>query len=104
GNDLFVSTPTYSYLQAGNSLNIVSGFKKVQASAGAGGTDLALLFDSTGNDVFVGTPTYSYLSGTGFLNQAAGFAKVRANSSAGGTDQILVKALNYVFQKIGTWL
>src|SRR5439155_13094316 len=62
GSDLFVGTPTFSYLQASTSLNIVSGFGQVRGTSSAGGSDLALLFDSAGNDVFVGTPTFSYLA------------------------------------------
>jgi hypothetical protein len=83
GNDLFVATPSYAYLQAGVSLSVASGFVAVQASSTAG-SDLALLYDSTGSDVFVATPTYSSLSGSGFANTAIGFAQVRGNSSGGG--------------------
>jgi hypothetical protein len=83
GNDLFVATPTYAYLQAGASLSVASGFVAVQANATAG-SDLALLYDSAGSDVFLATPSYSALSGSGFANTAAGFAQVRATSSGGG--------------------
>jgi hypothetical protein len=83
GNDVFVATPGYAYLQAGASTSIVSGFASVQATSAAG-SDLALLYDSPGSDVFLGTPTYSSLAGSGFANVAAGFAQVRAYSSGGG--------------------
>jgi hypothetical protein len=82
GDDLFIGTPTYSYLQAGASLVIASGFGWVGANS-SGGYDLALLFDSGGDDVFAGRPTYSYLAGANFVNQATGFAQVRGIASTG---------------------
>jgi hypothetical protein len=88
GNDLFVATPTYAYVQAGASLNIVSGFARVQAGATAG-SDLALLYDSAGSDVFTGTPGYASLAGAGFYNLAVGFAEARGNAS-GGADVALL--------------
>jgi hypothetical protein len=83
GNDLFVATPTYAYLQAGTSLNIVSGFSSVQANSTAG-SDLALLYGSAGGDGFLGTPTYSWLGGNSYHNQAVGFAQVQAFAGSGG--------------------
>src|SRR5262249_56490282 len=82
GADLFLGTPTYSYLQAGDTLTIASGFAQVRGFASTG-ADLALLFDSAGDDLYVGTPTYSYLAGGGFLNLASGFAEVHAPSAGG---------------------
>jgi hypothetical protein len=82
GDDLFVATPSYAYLQAGSSLNIVSGLGAVRAISSAG-SDLALLLDSAGDDVFVARPAISYLAGSGFLNVAVGFAQVRGVASGG---------------------
>src|SRR5262249_25190716 len=80
---LFVATPTYAYLQAGASLNVVSNFKTVRGFA-----SLALLFDSPGNDVFVDLDV-AYLAGDGFLNVARAF-EVQGRSGAGGTDVALL--------------
>ena len=54
GNDVFVSTAAYSYLQGGGLTNVAAGFRTVLASATAGGTDVAYLYDTAGNDVFYG--------------------------------------------------
>jgi hypothetical protein len=90
--DVFLSTPTYSYMQnnlaTGTVTNVASGFPSVRGYDSGGG-DLAFLFDSAGNDTFVGTPAYSYLYGTGYLNLAINFLQVRAFSSM-GTDTALL--------------
>jgi hypothetical protein len=85
GNDIFVGTPTYSYLAGSNYLLFVSGFVQVNATGG-GGSDAAFLYDSAGDDLFRGTSTYSFLSGTGFMNTASGFGQVTAVAGSGGTD------------------
>jgi hypothetical protein len=85
GADVFVGTPTLSYLSGSGFVNLVLGFAEVHAFA-SGGADVAFLYDSAGNDVFRGTPTYSFLQGDGFLNLASGFGQVNAYAGAGGSD------------------
>src|SRR5262249_52020628 len=84
GADSFVGTPTYSYLQTSQVVNIVSDFPEVRAFASTA-NDTATLVGSSGADNFVGTPKYSHLSGSGFTNIASGFAQVQANSGGGGS-------------------
>ena len=64
----------------------LTGFGSVQATAGAGGSDIAHLYDSAGDDTFIATPTQAMLRGTGFNNTASGFDSVTAHGTAGGTD------------------
>src|SRR5262249_13762399 len=47
GDDFFLGTPTYSYLQTGTALAIAAGFTTVQATASTG-QDAARLYDSAG--------------------------------------------------------
>jgi hypothetical protein len=84
GNDLFIGTPAYAYLNGAGFWSQADGFG-VALAIGNGGSDRAYLYDSAGNDVFVGTPAYAYLYGSGFWDQANGFA-VAAGTASSGTD------------------
>jgi hypothetical protein len=85
GADVFVATPTYSYLAGNGYMVFVSGFAQVSAISSGGG-DTAYFLDSAGNDLFRGTPAYAFLAGTGFTNGAIGFGTVVASAGAGGND------------------
>jgi hypothetical protein len=85
-NSVFVGTPTYSYLSAGLSFNVASGFGSVRTTA-TGGSNLALLFGSpAGSNIFVAASANSYLKGPGFDNEVFSFSQVRGISYGSSND------------------
>jgi hypothetical protein len=99
GDDIFVATPTYSYLAGTGYLVVASGFGRVSGYSTAG-HDAAYFFDSPGDDLFRATPSTAFLAGSGFLNGATGFFRVFAYAGAGGNDlaEVYDSAGNDVFQ------
>jgi hypothetical protein len=99
GNDVFYSTPSFSYLRGDGFYNHSNGFDQVFADALTGDMggvgDRALLFDSPGDDLFYGRSNFGTLSGVGFRNRATNFDSVVADGNAGGVDTLDVDAIMY---------
>jgi hypothetical protein len=99
GNDVFYSTPAFSYLRGTGFYNRANGFDVLFANAingDAGGIgDRALMFDSFFDDLFYGRLDFGTLSGDGFRNRATGFDSIFADGNAGGVDTLDVDAIIY---------
>lgn len=71
----------------------VTSFDEVVATAGEGGTDKALLTDSSGSDSFTASPTEAKMSRTDVYSyEAKGFTNVTMASSTGDTDTATLTA------------
>src|SRR5262249_2974638 len=105
GNDLFRSTPSYTFLGANNGryLNQAIGFAQYNATAGSGGNDTAAPDDPPGNDTYTGQGAGGTLTTPFYSVNITGFGKVRATSSAGGADHLVLGSLSYQFQQFGNW-
>src|SRR5262249_37635849 len=103
GDDALVSTGVSSVLEGSGFCNLVTGFALVNASAGAGGSDWVDLQDATGQASFMGQGSGGSLAAPGYQVIVNGFALVRATDQAAGADQLLLGALDFLFQDFGNW-
>jgi len=104
GDDLFVGGRTQSRLSAvSNAYQLkANSFDWVLANASAGGNDVAELYDTTGVDWFYAQGAYAQLWGGDYFNRATGFGRVKAIGS-GGTDTVNAGAIDFVFERLGTY-
>jgi hypothetical protein len=91
GDDIFTSRPASNYAKTkfyGNNNHFarVRFFDEVHAHGGAGGNDVAYLYDTSGNDQLVAEDNEATLNSGVFDTTVYDFGTVYANSSQGGTD------------------
>lgn len=105
GDDLFVGGRTQSRLSAVSNAYMLkaNAFDGVFANASAGGNDVAELYDTTGNDWFYAQGAYAQLWGSDYFNRSTGFGRVKATGS-GGTDNVSTGAIDFVFERLGTYV
>ncbi|MBL8830743.1 MAG: hypothetical protein JNM18_27460, partial [Planctomycetaceae bacterium] len=92
-NDIFSAQvgSTVMYNSPTTYVNQVTGLSNVTADATGGGTDSAILFDTTGDDTFYARPGFAQMYRAGTFNlQANGFEKQYGRSTSGGTDTQLI--------------
>jgi len=64
----------------------------------------AELFDSSGDDFLIAQGSLAALTGSDFSQTVVGFTKVRASALAGGVDSLSEGVIDYVLEKIGSWV
>jgi hypothetical protein len=81
---------------------VVTGFARVQAYSSGGGDD-AHLRDIRAVDVFTGGGSHATLQRGAALSEVSGFSLVRAYAREGDTATASMDAVDYLFQKVGSW-
>lgn len=89
-NEVLTSlSSVFSVLFSTQTLQYFVGYPSVTVNSG-GGTDQAVMYDSTGDDTFTGSFTSSVNSGTGFSNTVNNYAQVYAWNYFGGNDTAIL--------------
>lgn len=103
GNDRYVDRGTYSYLTGDGFLSYVKGFEKIDVFASQG-NDVAEFYDLDSRHTFYGRSDLGVVFGAGRgVRSVRNFDKVIARAAAGEEPAANVAALDYVFERVGTW-
>lgn len=102
GNDTFVLMPGIAHMYGSAFSNYCNGFERIVGQSLRGGNDTAYLYDSLGDDLLDLQGDTAALSGAGYFNQADDFNRVRVVGS-GGADTTQKTAIDFIFDRLGTW-
>ena len=86
GDDHLVVRPQFASLRGEDAFRLAYGFERVYAYAGAGGNDVAEIYDSAANDTLSISASRTSISSQGYFASARGFSSVEAHAVAGGDD------------------
>jgi hypothetical protein len=100
--DVFESVGSLARLVGTDFERVVTGFARVQAYSSGGGDD-AHLRDIRAVDVFTGGGSHATLQRGAALSEVSGFSLVRAYAREGDTATASMDAVDYLFQKVGSW-
>jgi len=96
GSNTFVGTSTYASLSGpmgGKTyLDYAYNFARVNATSGAGATDTANVYGTSGTDAFNSTSTVASMSGSGYFNQVTRFRSVNAFAGSGNDSATITDA------------
>lgn len=105
GNDIFTGSTRSAQMRGARNeySSYAEGFRDLEARAENGGNDLALINDVAASDKLLGTAkelTLNRSTGRSWLN---GFAKITATAANRTTATADIRAVDYIFQKVGRW-
>ena len=104
GDDFFTSSPGVSRMYGVGFSNFARNFETVNAFALQGGNDLATYSEIQSGDSVTGSGDEFTLGRSGELDKANSFDTVRVEAGDGQTPNDGTGTINYVFEKIGSWL
>lgn len=105
GNDTFTGAAKAGQMRGndGKYCNYAEGFKNLEARAVNGGTDTAAINDVAATDKILGVGKDLTISRSSGKSTLSGFAKIVATSAAKVTATADIRAIDFVFQKVGRW-
>jgi hypothetical protein len=111
---IFAARPGYAYVSNGAMVSEVNGFTSVQATAAAGSSASAYLYDNGGTNTFGARPGYAYQIAGSIITRMVGFQSVQMSASANSSDSaylfdnggvnILAARPGYAYQSAGSSL
>ena len=104
GDDFFTSSPGVSRMYGVGFSNFARNFEAVNAFALQGGNDLATYSEIQSGDSVTGSGDEFTLGRSRELDKANSFDTVRVEAGDGQTPTDNTGTINYVFEKIGSWL
>jgi len=102
GSDVLTRSAGQVQLRGATYANSVAGFDSLRAYGG-GGVDQAVFRDVGTGDYFYGRFNTARLSHGGADEQVYNFRSVVAEAQAGHTPRSDVRAVAYIFQRLGQW-